>query len=69
MQNLYDRAISAIEQNESFVQDVADNICQILDNVKHTTSFRVQIMFWLINHYEQYSHLREELKKECRQLF
>ncbi|QLE46451.1 hypothetical protein FD723_40275 (plasmid) [Nostoc sp. C052] len=69
IEDLSIRAISAIANSENFVQDVADNVGHMVDNVGHTEWFRVQVMFWLINDYQKYAHLRQELEQDWEQLF
>lgn len=69
MEDLSKRALTAISNNEGFVQDVADNLGQILDNVGNSEWFQVQVMFWLMNDYKKYSHLRNELEQNWQQMF
>lgn len=60
IEKLYNRAIRAINKDEHFIYDIADNCCQIVDNVKHMQWFVVVVMQWLIDNTSEYSHLSLE---------
>jgi len=59
--DLKERAKSAIERDESFVDDIAAEHCQIIDNVKHMDWFINEVCKRLCNDYKKYSHLLSEL--------
>jgi len=59
--DLKERAKTAIEREEPFVHDVADEHCQILDNVKHMNWFANEVCKHLCGEYKKYNHLLNEL--------
>ena len=58
--DLMKRVQSAIDRDESFIYDIAEEYGQDLDNVKHMKWFRSRVAERLINDYSKYSHLSIE---------
>jgi hypothetical protein len=63
LSDLRDRAQKAVEQDESFIYDVAVENGQILANVKHTEWFINEVCICLCNDYKKYSHLLTEVSE------
>jgi hypothetical protein len=61
--DLKERAKAAIEREEPFVYDLADEHCQILDNVKHMNWFINEVCKRLCGEHKKYSHLLDELSE------
>lgn len=55
--DLLARARSAIEQDESFIYDVAAETGQMVDNVKHMPWFVKAVANWLIDNTGKWSRL------------
>ena len=55
--DLLSRAEEAIENDEDFIYDVAVDVGQMVDNVKHMNWFLRAVANWLIEDTEEWSHL------------
>lgn len=55
--DLLNRADDAIENGEDFIYDVAADVGQIVDNVRHMRWFQKAVANWLIENTKKWSHL------------